>query len=540
MKLLCLLLLVGAAWALEDISCFVTSISDTSNVARNPSVKVQMRIPGTWTVTGYSETETYHFYHSAFHLYNASNSVRLYAVEGGMVPSTSLGVTTLTWDLRYPSTIIGDVKIKYTRLPFQSVNFLFNGTAVNSLDLTCPTKQLTQLYAGTIVGDNVVLMANKPIKRCDSNTTSSIPASWFTYSTHTCTNNVPGCTYFNMGSICATSHLIPTDSTRMYWYCTKSANFSSDLNYLRYSVAAGVICDAADNHTVSHRGASSGDSLFLEITNGLRDGNELQAMSIPVSESLAHDEIIVDVMYPVVFSNFSAIKTYVAVTHSSSLFVERCIVERALTATLIVYQCPLAFTPWPRTSPTFIAVGPKYVHSFPGIGVETTYENDDELDTGDSSYFSHAVHIRDAYRLSANQVLLRATHTLPDLPHQSNVKVYLDKVYNASNITRASPSSFYANFDTTNALPDSSKLYTYVFPYVPYGSDEAFLYSTAVKVTDGAPDDTEDITFDDLDGPYKAAAYIGLATSGIVALAILYYGYHNCMPNSKGYQRARS
>lgn len=541
MRLFGVLLFVTLAFlgrAQEEITCRVTHVIDTSNRARMPYAHVQMRVPGTFVTSGQIETDGNHHFKTAFFLYNASNGVQLHTRETSYSIATELGVSYVSWTLDHFAYLVGPVNIKYDRLPFQVVNLFFNGTRIDSLDLTCPVTNLNAIYHGVITGGKVTMFTVKPAKRCDSNTTSAFPASWLTYVSHTCDSGVPGCTYFNRGSLCATgSDLLPVDSSRMQWYCTASANFSTDLLRLDYTVTSGLLCDAADNHTITHKsGTFTTDSNNLRVYYGLQTGQQ-NVVILPNEESL-HDVAYVDVNYPVVFANFTQAKQYLAITHSSGLGMERCLPTRLITQSIIEFACADSFRPLPRETVSWVLVGNKYHYIFHGgHGVETTYANDDELDSGDTAVITTVNRITGVYRLSANQVLFRATHTVRDLPDADNLKFYESAVYNVSNVTRATATSFYANLNTANALPDSDHLKAYSFPIRPHSSTESMFYSTALTVTNGAPDDSVDVGIDDLTGAAKVGVYIALVAAGVLGLLILYKASMYCHPPGKGYNR---
>lgn len=541
LKLLLLVsVLATAAWAQEGITCTTTSQISTSHRHRSPTASIVVRIPGTWTVTGGDFSESAFFYRTAFRVHNVSGSVPIVPDDSSFLPTSALGVQTLVLTTKYPVALVGATKLTYNRLSFQSVNFVFNGTQVDKLELTCPPSRLTTVYGGVIAGGKIILMASKPVKRCESNTSSLIPASWFSYSAHTCTQGLSNCLSFARGSLCLESHLTPVDARRTHFYCTMSANISSDMATLDYTLQEGVLCDAADNHTVSHRG-NAGSASFVRVTQGLLTGASSTAISLPNLIDNGHDEVVVDLQYPVDYTNFTAVKNALTVAHGSALFLERCIPIRQGTPSIIAFKCVNNFVPWARTTFTWNMIGNQFNHRFGAVhSQQATFPHDDELDAGIEGTFVFNYKITEAYRLSANQLLIRMSHPALVLPDKDNIKVYQSAVYNVSNITRATPSSFYANFDTSNALPKSDHLKVYHFPADPIEANAPMLFSEAVSVENGPPDDSEDITFADLDDPWKAAAYIGLATSAIVALAILYYGYHNCAPANRGYTRAKS
>lgn len=530
-------LLASLAWAQEGITCRVTHGIDTGNRARMPYTRVQMRIPGPFSIVGSDALDGNHFFRTAFFIYNASNNAQLHTQETTYDIATELGVSYVTWNLHYPAHMVGPVKIKYDRLPFQFVNFRFNNTALDSLDITCPVERLNTIYHGVITGGKVTLFTVKPIKRCDSNTTAAFPATWLTYSSHNCDDDLPGCVWFNRGSLCANGDFLPVDSTRMQWYCTASANFSTDLTRLDYDITAGTLCDAVDNHTISHRsGLFTSDTNKLRVFNGLQT-NQQNVIILPNKDS-DHDVVWVDVNYPVVFANFTQAKQYLAITHSNTLGVERCSPVRLVTASIIEFMCAQGFAPLPREGVTWVLVGNKYHHVFHGDhALETTYDKDDELDDGFSGSITSVNRITGVYRLSANQVLFRASNTVRQLPNAANLKLFESKVYNVSNVTRATTTSFYANLNTANSLPDSDHLKAYSFPVVPHDSTESMFYSTALAVTNGAPDDSEDVGIDDLTGAAKVGVYIALVASGVLGLIILYKASIYCHPQGKGYSR---
>lgn len=534
--LVSIFLLASLAWAQETISCHVTSAVNTDHLHRVPKTAIVVRIPGTWTASGGDFSETAYFYRTAFYLRNASNSVQLHSVDASTVPSAAFGANTITLSTNYPVSLIGSVKLAYNRIPYQAVNLFFNSTQVNSLDLTCAPKQLTTFYGGRFVNGKIIIMASKPVKRCDSNTTSALPASWFTYQTHTCDTGVSACLSFAQGSLCTEGEFLPVDSSRVYWYCTASTNISSDVTYLDYSVLAGRVCDAADNHTVSHTGTTS--TSYMRITKAALSATSVHAVSLPVHGDTTHQEVVVDLMYPVNLANFTAAKTYLSLSHSS-FSVERCTADRLLTPpSLVVYKCPNEFTPHARVSYTWNLVGSQYVNRFGSVYSEqSAYPHDDELDSGQTGEFAYNTRIIEAYRLSANQLLVRMSHAATELPAADNIKVYLTKLYNVSNITRATASSFYANFDTTNALPDSDDLHVFHFPAAAIGSSAPMLYSEAIAVENGAPDDSEDVGIDDLTGAAKVGVYIALVASGVLGLIILYKASIYCHPQGTKYSR---
>lgn len=539
LKCLVLVLLCVALVGAEDISCLTTNIPQSTTDYGMPNVAVVMRVPGTWTVVGPFDAESPFFYRTAFRFYNASNSVQLFPRDTQIVPSAALGVTTIKWEFFYPTFLVGTVKLKYTQLAHQRVRFSFNSTAVTSLDLTCSPDKLNSIYSGTIASGYVTIQAAKPIKRCDSNSTSFLDASWFSYSTHVCGSAVPGCTYFGRGSPCAAgTGFIPLDSQRMVWYCPASTNFSTALTSVSYTLTDGYVCDAADNHTVRHYGATSGDSRKLVLQYGVVP-DDLVGYLIP-STSETHNNIIVDTYFPVVYANFTANKKTATVTHSTATSVERCTPYRALSNVLIEYQCPVEFKPWGATTPVWHLIGPAFHYRFANsYSVEASYSIDDELDNGLNAVVVNPYRIKEAYRLSAYTLLVRLSHVSFSLADPDNFIVHESALYNVSNVTRATASSYYLNFNEVNKLPDSSNLYVYFFPHDNIINSNLHLMSDAIKITNGAPDDDEDITYSDLSAGWKEGAYIGLACAGLVGLYILNWAYQYWNGGSKGYTRVR-
>ena len=540
------------------IYCHVTSETTSADTYFHPTTRVALYIPGTWTV--FNQPGVGNFYRSLFTFTNSSNGALMHHRSREPAVSTLAGGTKrILFYFNYHPQDVGPVRIQYTELPHQPVRFLFNGTAYTEMDITCTTRNLNVLHAATRHGGtDVIIRFARPVKRCDQNTTKLLSNSWFAYSTTSCATSAPNCLAAQTIGPCNTTTdegFVPVEGTNdLQWRCKAHSNFSSDATYTNYNILVDRICDAWDNHSVNAYGAADDDEdpTTLKLLPTISSVTPVFYMHPNLNSVYHHNRVYVDTVWPVLVSNLTAARPKLLIKYNTGMSNARCTAisdGKFAYDSIISYDCTdtwgVAVNAY-DTSVRAILEGPSnyFYHLSSTVEVEASSVTDKtELDEGASPIITYHFQVLGLHYLSRNQVLLFINHDWTSSPDAPELIFYDDTgvQYNVTNVTRRSPNSYYANFDTDNQLPVDyvgSGLKGY---FVSYSSaDPGYIpKATVMAVTEYAVPSTSDVTLNDIDNMgVKVVIYISFAVTGLVGLYFIYRVIQHGCP--KGMRSTRS
>lgn len=535
------------------IYCHVTSETTSAETYVHPTTRVAVYIPGTWTVFGQPDTEN--FYRSVFKFTNSSNGVLMHSRNREPAVSTLAGGTKrILFYFNYHPQAVGPVRLQYAELRHQPVRFLLNDTAVTELDITCTTRHLNVLHAATRHGGDVILRFARPVKRCDQNATKLLSNSWFAYASTVCSPSAPDCLAARLIGPCNTTlsdGFVPVEGTNeLQWRCKAHSNFSSSALYTNYNVLVGTICDAWDNHTVTPYGAADDedDPTTLKLLTSISSITPVFYIH-PSPESVYHHSLVsVDTVWPVLLSNLTGARPKLLIKYNSGMSNTRCTAisnGRFEYDSIFEYDCKdtsgVALSTYDYFSVRAILEGPSnfFYHLSSTVEVEADSVTDnDELDDGATPIITYHYRVLGFNYLSRNKLLMFINHDWTSLPAVAELVVYDTGgvQYNATNVTRRSPNSYYINFDTENQLPvDFTTLSAYFLAHDSAEVTSHVPVATVMAVTEYETASTGDITLNDIDSMgVKVVIYISFVVTGFVGLYVIYRVIrHGCPKSSR-------
>ena len=252
--------------------------------------------------------------------------------------------------------------------------------------------------------------------------------------------------------------------------------------YTNYNVLVGRICDAWDNHTVTPYGAADDedDPTTLKLLTSISSITPVFYIH-PSPESVYHHSLVsVDTVWPVLLSNLTGARPKLLIKYNSGMSNTRCTAisnGRFEYDSIFEYDCKdtsgVALSTY-DSSVRAILEGPSnfFYHLSSTVEVEADSVTDnDELDDGATPIITYHYRVLGFNYLSRNKLLMFINHDWTSLPAVAELVVYDTGgvQYNATNVTRRSPNSYYINFDTENQLPVdfTNRVIYYVGPVDP-------------------------------------------------------------------------